>query len=48
MAGRYGQGTGRDRRSMSRRGSQSYFSATASKTHKANVRPRPQRGGIRM
>ena len=48
MAGRYGQGTGRDRRSMSSRGSKSYFTATAAKTHRVNVKPRPQRGGIRM
>lgn len=36
------------RRSMSRSGSKRYFSATASKTHYKNVRPRPQRGGIRL
>ena len=37
-----------DRRSMSDAGSQAYFSATASKTHYLNVKPRPQRGGIRL
>ena len=36
------------RRKMSRRGSKSYFTATASKTHWKNVKPRPMRGGIRM
>ena len=36
------------RRKMSRRGSRSYFTATASKTHKYNVRTRPQRGGIAL
>lgn len=36
------------RRSMSRNGSRRYFTATASKTHYKNVRPRPQRGGIRL
>ncbi len=36
------------RRSLSNAGSQSYFSATASKTHYLNVKPRPQRGGIRL
>ena len=36
------------RRSMSRKGSGKYFSATASKTHFRNVKPRPQRGGIRL
>ena len=36
------------RRKMSRRGSKKYFSATASKTHYRNVKPRPQRGGIRL
>lgn len=36
------------RRKMSRRGSGRYFSATASKTHYKNVKPRPMRGGIRL
>ena len=36
------------RRKMSRKGSQRYFTATASKTHYMNVKPRPQRGGIRL
>lgn len=36
------------RRKMSNRGSKSYFTATASKTRMENVRPRPQRGGIRL
>ncbi len=36
------------RRKMSRKGSGKYFSATASKTHFMNVKPRPQRGGIRL
>ena len=36
------------RRKMSKRGSKSYFSATASKTHYKNVKPRPMRGGIRL
>ena len=36
------------RRSMSSRGSKKYFTATASKTHFKNVKPRPQRGGIRL
>lgn len=36
------------RRKMSRNGSQRYFTATASKTHYKNVKPRPQRGGIRL
>ena len=35
------------RRSMSGRGSRAYFTATASKTHRDNVRPQPKRGGIR-
>lgn len=37
-----------DRRPMTRKGSERYFTATASKTHWKNVSPRPQRGGIRM
>lgn len=36
------------RRTMSRKGSGKYFSKNASKTHYMNVKPRPQRGGIRM
>lgn len=36
------------RRKMSRGGSKSYFTATASKTHYKNVKTRPQRGGIRL
>ena len=36
------------RRKMSRKGSRSYFTATASKTHSRNVKSRPQRGGIRL
>lgn len=36
------------RRSMSKSGSRSYFTATAAKTHYKNVKPRPMRGGIRM
>ncbi len=36
------------RRKMSRKGSGKYFSSTASKTHFRNVKPRPQRGGIRL
>lgn len=36
------------RKPMSKKGSKKYFSATASKTHFMNVKPRPQRGGIRL
>ncbi len=36
------------RRELSDAGSQAYFSATASKTHYLNVKPRPFRGGIRL
>lgn len=37
------------RKKLSRRGSQKYFSATASKTHYKNtITTRPMRGGIRM
>lgn len=36
------------RRSMSSSGSKAYFTATASKTHYKNVKPRPMRGGIRL
>ena len=38
----------RRRRKMSKKGSKKYFTATGSKTHRKNVRPRPQRGGIRL
>lgn len=36
------------RRKMSKKGSGSYFTATAAKTHYKNVQPRPMRGGIRL
>lgn len=36
------------RRSMSGRGSRSYFTATASKTHYKNIKAKPMRGGIRL
>lgn len=36
------------RRKMSRRGSRRYFSATASKTHRKNLRAIPMRGGYRI
>ena len=36
------------RRKMSGKGSRSYFSATAAKTHYLNIKPRPQRGGISL
>lgn len=36
------------RRKMSNKGSKSLFTATASKTHVKNVKPRPMRGGIRL
>lgn len=37
------------RKKLSRKGSQSYFTATASKTHfKNTLNTRPMRGGIRM
>jgi hypothetical protein len=36
------------RRKMTKRGSKRLFTATAARTHWKNVRPRPQRGGIRM
>ena len=36
------------RRKMSRGGSRSYFTATASKTHYRNTKARPMRGGIRL
>ena len=38
----------RKRRKMSSRGSKRYFTATADKTHWKNIKPRPQRGGIRL
>ena len=41
------QGMHKHRKSMSRRGSGKYFTATAAKTHRDNVKPRPERGGIR-
>ena len=37
-----------ERRKMSRSGSKSYFTATASRTKRVNIKPRPQRGGIRL
>jgi len=37
----------RYRKKLSKRGSRKYFTATASKTHYKNVKPRPQRGGNR-
>lgn len=36
------------RHRMSKRGSKKYFSATASKTHKNNLRATPMRGGFRI
>mgnify|MGYP000704182975 CR=1 FL=1 len=36
------------RSELSRRGSEAYFTATASKTHYKNIKPRPQRGGGRL
>lgn len=36
------------RRKMTRRGSKKYFAATASKTHKKNLRAIPMRGGFRI
>lgn len=36
------------RRPMSKKGSRRYFSATADKTRKINIAPRPMRGGIRL
>lgn len=36
------------RRKMSRRGSRRYFSATASKTHRKNLRAISMRGGYRI
>lgn len=36
------------RKKMNRRKSRSMFTRTASMTHYKNIKPRPQRGGIRM
>lgn len=36
------------RKKLTRRGSKSLFRATASKTHKLNLKPDPMRGGIRL
>ena len=36
------------RNKISRGGSKRLFTATASKTHYKNVKPRPMRGGIRL
>ena len=36
------------RKKLSNSGSKRLFTATASKTHFLNVKPRPQRGGIRL
>ena len=36
------------RRRMTRKGSKKYFSATASKTHRNNLRAIPMRGGFRI
>ena len=36
------------RRKLSSNGSKRYFTATASNTHYKNIKPRPQRGGIRL
>lgn len=36
------------RKKLSNQGSKDYFTATASKTHWKNVKPRPMRGGIRL
>ena len=36
------------RSKLSYNGSKRLFTATASKTHYLNVKPRPQRGGIRL
>ena len=38
----------RNRKRMGRKQSKKYFSKTADRTHRKNVRPRPQRGGIRL
>jgi len=36
------------RQKMGNRRSKRLFTATAARTHYTNVRPRPQRGGIRL
>lgn len=36
------------RKKLSYKGSQRLFTATASRTHYLNVKPRPQRGGIQL
>lgn len=36
------------RKKLSRGGSQRLFRATKSKRHYLNIKPRPQRGGIRL
>lgn len=36
------------RKKLTRRGSKRLFRVTAMKTHKANLRPEPMRGGYRM
>lgn len=36
------------RSKLTRKGSKSLFKATADKTHKFNVNPRPMRGGTRL
>lgn len=41
------QGMAKHRKKAGRRGGK-YFSKTASRTHKYNVKARPQRGGIRL
>lgn len=38
----------RYRKKMSRRNSKRYFKKTANRTNVKNIRPRPQRGGIRL
>ena len=38
----------RRRKKLSARGSRRLFTATASKSHFLNIKPRPQRGGIRL
>ena len=39
---------GYKRKPLTPRGSKRLFTATASKTHRLNLKPRPQRGGIRL
>lgn len=36
------------RKKLSSKGSKSLFKATADKTHRMNVNPRPMRGGTRL